>query len=193
MKLNGIQGIDPAWGRWRLALATGFMGLSLMGAPAVAVRFADGTVQFAGVPRLGKVSATDNQTWAWSATYLFTLQIPDDASEPLGRVMVRQEEGVDVVEFNLKRTYAYLNGDRRQTTAVEAVRASPDTLDLTFNPPIPPGSTLTIGLRPYTNPRTGGVYLFGITTTPAGDKVRSQFIGYGRLQFYERSFWHHFW
>ena len=101
----------------------------------MAVRFADGTVQFAGVPRLGKVSTTDNQTYAWSATYLFTLQLPADASEPLGRVMLQQTEGVDGVEFNLKGTYAYLNGDRTQRTAVETVQLKPDTLELTFNPP----------------------------------------------------------
>ncbi|WP_404790130.1 DUF2808 domain-containing protein [Altericista sp. CCNU0014] len=174
-------------------LAAGIMGWSLVGHPAAAVRFADGTVQFAGVPRLGKVSATDNQAWAWGATYLFTLQVPEDASEPLGQVMLQQAEGVDTVEFNLKRTYAYLNGDRRQTATVEAVNVNPDTLELTFNPPILPGSTLTIGLRPYNNPNTGGVYLFGVTAAPVGEKVRSQFIGYGRLQFYDRSFWRGFW
>jgi Protein of unknown function (DUF2808) len=192
MKLNLPKSVHRIRCQWMVALATGAMSISLVSIPAAAVRFADGTVQFAGVPRLGKVSTTDNQTWAWSATYWFNLQIPEDASEPLGRVSLKQEEGVDAVEFNLKRTYAYLNGDRTQTMTVEAVRTTPDTLDLTFTPPIPPGSNLTIGLRPYTNPRTGGVYLFGVTTAPVGEKVRGQFIGYGRLQFYERSFWPRF-
>ena len=191
MKLNRFQWMSQSRDRWLTAFATGIVSLGLVTIPAVAVRFADGTVQFAGVPRLGKVSTTDNQTYAWSATYLFTLQLPADASEPLGRVMLQQTEGVDGVEFNLKGTYAYLNGDRTQRTAVETVQLKPDTLELTFNPPIPPNSTVTIGLRPYTNPRTGGVYLFGVTTAPAGEKVRSQFIGSGRLQFYERSFLHH--
>jgi Protein of unknown function (DUF2808) len=193
MKLNRFQWMGQNRGRWLTAFTTAFVSLGLVTFPAAAVRFADGTVQFAGVPRLGKVSTTDNQAYAWSATYLFTLQLPADASEPLGRVMLQQTEGVDGVEFNLKGTYAYLNGDRTQHTTVEAVQVKPDTLELTFNPPIPPNSTVTIGLRPYTNPRTGGVYLFGVTTAPAGEKVRSQFIGSGRLQFYERSFLHHFW
>jgi hypothetical protein len=173
-------------GGWLAIFATGILGL--WPSPATAVRFADGTVQFAGVPSLGKVSTTDNQAYAWSATYLFTLQVPGDASEPLGQVILQQTEGVDEIEFNLKRTYAYLNGDRNQRTPVEATQVKPDTLELTFNPPIPPNSTVTLGLRPYTNPRTGGVYLFGVTTAPAGEKVRSQFIGTGRLQFYDRSF-----
>jgi hypothetical protein len=193
MKLNRFQWMGQNRGRWLTAFATAFVSLGLVTFPAAAVRFADGTVQFAGVPRLGKVSTTDNQAYAWSATYFFTLQVPADASEPLGRVMFQQTEGVDTVEFNLKRTYSYLNGDRTQRTTVETVQVKPDTLELTFNPPIPPNATVTIGLRPYTNPRTGGVYLFGVTTAPAGEKVRSQFVGSGRLQFYDRSFLHHFW
>jgi Protein of unknown function (DUF2808) len=191
VKLNRLQWITPRCGGWLAILALGTLGLFPLS--AVAVRFADGTVQFAGVPSLGKVSTTDNQAYAWSATYFFTLQVPGDASEPLGRVMLQQTEGVDEIEFNLKRTYAYLNGDRNQRTPVESTQVKPDTLELIFNPPIPPNATVTLGLRPYTNPRTGGVYLFGVTTAPAGEKVRSQFIGTGRLQFYDRSFWHPFW
>jgi Protein of unknown function (DUF2808) len=193
MKLNLTPKIVRNRGRWRItAIAATMLGMSLVSIPAIAVRFSDGTVQFAGVPRLGKVSTTDNQAYAWGATYWFTLQVPEDASEPLGRVVLRQEQGLDTVEFNVGRTDAYLNGDRTQTTAVESINPTSDTLELTFNPPIPPGSTVTIGLRPYTNPRTGGVYLFGVTTAPAGEKVRDQFIGYGRLQFYDRSFWRSF-
>jgi Protein of unknown function (DUF2808) len=194
MNLNLTQWImqNRGWRRRLTAIAAGMLGMSLVSLPAIAVRFSDGTVQFAGVPRLGKVTTTDNQAYAWGATYLFTLQVPEDASEPLGRVILRQEEGLDSVEFNLERTYAYLNGDRTQTTAIESINPKPDTLELTFNPPIPPSSTVTIGLRPYTNPHTGGVYLFGVTTAPAGDKVRDQFIGYGRIQFYDRTFWRSF-
>jgi hypothetical protein len=192
MKLKRLQWIAQPPSRCQIAFAMGALCLGLVMLPANAVRFADGTVQFAGVPRLGKVTTTDNQAYAWSATYLFTLQVPEDASEPLGRVMLQQTEGVDAVEFNLKRTYAYLNGDRKQAITIEALQVQRDILELTFTPPIAPGSIVTLGLRPYTNPRTGGVYLFGVTTAPAGEKVRSQFIGYGRLQFYDRSFFRHF-
>ncbi len=168
----------------------GAITLSLCNTPASAVRFSDGTIQFAGVPSLGKVSTTDNQAWAWGATYFFTLQVPPDASEPLARVVLRKTEGVDDIDFNLQRTYAYVNGDRKQTIPLQAVAEEKDVLELQFDPPIQPGTTVTLGLRPYSNPRTGGVYLFGVTAFPVGEKVRGQFIGTGRLQFYDRSFWH---
>lgn len=180
----------------RSSVSFGFMAAIAWGlftVPVEAVQFSDGTIHFAGVPRLGKVSTTDNQAWAWSATYFFTIQIPADASEPLGRMVLQQTEGVDSIEFNLKRTFAYLNGDRNQTIPLQATNTDKDALDVQFDTPIPPGTTVTLGLRPYNNPHTGGVYLFGVTTFPAGEKVQSQFIGTGRLQFYDRSFWHDRW
>lgn len=155
---------------------------------AKAVRFRDGTVHFAGVPVLGKVSTTNNQSWGWGATYFFTLQVPADASEPLGRVDIQQREGLDSIDFNLKQTYAYKDGDRRQRLEVEATATAKDTLTVTFDPPVPPGTAITLGLSPYNNPRTSGVYLFGVTAFPAGEQVSSQFIGHGRLQFYDRTF-----
>ncbi|MGB8700025.1 MAG: DUF2808 domain-containing protein [Thermosynechococcaceae cyanobacterium] len=172
---------------------SGIMGVSLCVFPAPAVQFGDGTIHFAGVPSLGKVSATDNQAWAWSATYFFTVKMPADASEPLGQILLKQTEGLDTIDFNTKRTYAYLNGDRRQKVALQSIQNQDDTLTVQFDPPIAPGTTVTLGLRPYNNPRNGGVYLFGVTAYPAGEKVSSQFIGYGRLQFYENSFFNHSW
>ncbi len=179
---NGLRQVGTS-----LAIA-GLLSFALLGAPARAVRFSDGTVHFAGIPLLGKVSTTDNSAWAWGATYFFTLQMPADASEPLKRIELKKTEGLDSIDFNLKRTFAYVNGDRHQTIEVRAANPEENTLAIEFDPPVPPGTALTLGLKPYNNPRNGGVYLFGVTAFPAGEKASSQFIGYGRLQFYDRSF-----
>lgn len=179
---NGLRQVGAS-----LAIA-GLLTFTILSESARAVRFSDGTVHFAGIPLLGKVRTTDNSAWAWGATYLFSLQIPADASEPLGRIELKKTEGLDSIDFNLKRTFAYVNGDRRQTIELRATNPAEDTLAIDFDPPVAPGTALTLGLRPYNNPRNGGVYLFGVTAFPAGEKVSSQFIGHGRLQFYDRSF-----
>jgi hypothetical protein len=183
-------------GRLLRGLATGLVsgvvwaGVMIQGVEAV--RFSDGTVAFAGLPQLLRVSTSDNSAWAWGATYSFTLSVPQDASEPLGRVQLQQKEGVDTVSFNVKRTSAYLNGDRGQKIALGSVEGGKDgELTVNFATPIAPGNTVTLELRPYNNPDTGGVYLFGVTVFPQGEAVRSQFIGFGRLQFYDRSIWRH--
>ena len=173
-----------------LLWVTGLLWGGLISVPmAQAVRLADGTAQFAGLPQVLKVRTTDNQTWAWSATYFFTIKVPEDATEPLGRVVLEQTEGVDRIRFNLKRTYAYLNNDRQQRTPLFLTEGD-RSLELRFAEPVVPGETVTLGVRPYRNPDTSGVYLFGITVFPEGEKVRSQFVGHGRLQFYDRSFFH---
>ena len=59
------------------------------------------------------------------------------------------------------------------------------TVLVTFDPPVPPGKTITIGLRPVKNPMFSGIYLFGVTAFPQGEKSHGQFLGFGRLHFYD--------
>ena len=107
---------------------------------------------------------------------------------PLQRVTFAQTEGVDFVDFNLKRTRAYLGNRRRNVASLASVAVDEQgEVSTYFDPPIQPGETVTIGLRPYHNPDTGGVYLFGVTAFPAGEKSYGQFLGFGRLHFYENS------
>lgn len=56
---------------------------------------------------------------------------------------------------------------------------------MSFDPPVPPATTVTLRLRPERNPRISGIYLFGVTAYPTAAK-RGQFLGYGRLHFYDR-------
>jgi hypothetical protein len=59
------------------------------------------------------------------------------------------------------------------------------TVSVTFDPPVPPGTVVTLGLKAERNPRSGGVYLFGVTAFPPGESAYGQFLGYGRFNFYE--------
>ena len=54
-----------------------------------------------------------------------------------------------------------------------------------FANPIPPGTTFTVRLKPKRNPDLGGVYLFGVTAFPWGEKPDGLYLGAGRLQFYQ--------
>lgn len=55
-----------------------------------------------------------------------------------------------------------------------------------FATPIPPGTTVTVGLKPRKNPQYDGVYLFGVTAFPAGETVQELYLGVRRLHFYDR-------
>lgn len=154
-----------------------------------AVTLADGTVYFVQPPRLLKASTTQSATSAWSATHYFTLDVPENAGEPLQRVTIAQREGVDVLRYDVEDSRAFIGQPRGKRQAVSLGEVTADrktrTVSVTFDPPIAPGQTVTIGLRPVRNPNIGGVYLFGVTAFPAGEKAHGQFLGFGRLHFYE--------
>ncbi len=151
-----------------------------------AVEFRDGTVHFAAVPRLVKARTTHKNAGGFGATYYFTISVPDDAGEPLQRVMVEQREGLSRVRFLPQRTRAFADARRRQAVIPSDVQVDEQGhISVFFDPPIAPGQTVVVGLRPHRNPYTDGVYLFGVTAFPAGEKSQGQFLGFGRLHFYD--------
>ena len=155
--------------------------------PALSIQLASGKVFFDQVPRLDHAATTYSNTHTSGATYYFDIDMPVDAGEPLKHIQIQQKEGFDQVEFNLRRTRAHLAKRRGPEVEIESVtRDLEDRVTVTFSEAIAPSNRLVLALRPYWNPDTGGVYLFGVTALPEGNLVHPQFLGYGRLHFYER-------
>jgi len=159
-----------------------------MACKSQAIQLQDGTVYFAQPPSIVEAATTYQNTYVWGATYYFTINLPENAGEALARVTINQREGMDYVRFKLKDTYAFAGtrsqkGEKLKLKDITSDRKS-RTLSLTFDPPVPPGKKITIALKPVQNPTVGGVYLFGVTAYPAGEKSHGQFLGFGRLQFY---------
>ena len=170
-----------------LALTAGIGGLAAQVACAIQLR--DGTVYFAYPPRLVKATATYNSAGVWGlATYYFTFSLPQNAGEPLGRVTITQQLGADNIHFDLEDSRAFVGTRNRKGPRLTLGEVTRDgekkTVSVTFEPPVTPGKTVTIGLRPVRNPRVPGVYLFGVTAFPVGEKSHGQFVGYGRIHFY---------
>ncbi|NJK54253.1 MAG: DUF2808 domain-containing protein [Leptolyngbyaceae cyanobacterium SU_3_3] len=161
-------------------------------APTQAVQVANGTVYFNSPPRLVGASTTFNSAQAWSATYYFTLDLLENAGEPLQRVTIVQDEGVDAIRFDPKQIEAFEGERNRLGTKIPLGGVTVDrktrSVSVVFNPPVAPGKRVTIALNPDRNPLSGGVYLFGVTAFPAGEKSHGQFLGFGRLHFYETDF-----
>lgn len=158
--------------------------------PTRAVQVADGTVYFTQPPRLDNAIATFSSAYSPAATYYFTLTIPQDAGEPLQRVTFTQEQGAEPFQFQLSQTEAF-EGTRSRPgprIALKDITANRDTrtVSIAFDPPIAPGKTLTIALRPVRNPGVKGTYLIGVRAVPVGEKSYSQFLGYGRFQIRRR-------
>lgn len=153
-----------------------------------AVQLQDGTVYFVEPPSLVEATTTYKDVYVVGATYYFVIDLPENEGEPLQAVTINQHEGLDHIHFRLKKTSVY-EGDRShrgQKLPLKDVTSDPKTrtVSIIFDPPVAPGRTITIALEPEQNPTVEGVYLFGVTAFPPGEKVHGQFLGYGRLQFY---------
>ena len=161
---------------------------------AGAVQLRDGKTHFVQLPFLLGAETTVNRIYSRSAIYYFAIALPENMGEPLQKLEVTQTEGFDAVDFLSNETIAYLqlsSGERIAISSKTEILPSQDRVKvtITFDPPIPASnqlnSKLIVGLRPVRNPRYDGVYLFGVTAFPQGDRPNPQFLGYGRLSFYD--------
>ena len=161
---------------------------------AEAVQLRDGKTYFVQLPMLLEAETTVNRIYARSATYYFVIALPQNMGEPLQKLEINQTEGFEPIAFISNDTRTYLQPPSRDRVIVSSKTEilpsqDRDKVIITFDPPIPasnaPNSQLIIGLRPVHNPRYEGVYLFGVTAIPQGNQPHSQFLGYGRLSFYD--------
>ena len=170
-----------------IALATTVIGGIAEVTQAVQLR--DGTVYFVQPPELVEATTTFKDINVWGATYYFTLNLPQNAGEPLQRVTINQHDGTSDIRFDLKDSRAFVGTRDRKGTQLKLGEVTREkdtkTVFVTFDPPVPPGKTITIGLRPVKNPMFSGIYLFGVTAFPQGEKSHGQFLGFGRLHFYD--------
>lgn len=155
--------------------------------PAIAGRFSNGKTFFERAPQLLRAAASNVTATVPGATYEFTLTVPADAGESLQSLFISQDANREAVQFSGKQLA--FAGDRYKAgpavTLAKVVRSQPDTGEtkVVFDPPIQPGTTVTVALEAKSNP-SSGAYLFGLTAYPAGENGIGQFLGYGRLHFY---------
>ncbi len=169
-----------------LSLAISIAGVAVTGTQAVQLR--DGTVYFVEPPKLVKATTTYKDVNILGGTYYFTINVPENAGESLQKVTIAQREGVENIDYNLNDTRAFVGTSDRKETRLKLGPVTNEretrTVSVNFDPPVTPGQTITIALRPVSNPSFSGVYLLGVTAFPVGEKSHGQFLGFGRFQFY---------
>lgn len=159
--------------------------LGLSGSPVSAVQTADGTTYFQQVPRLLKTAVSPRQTHTRGATLQITVQVPQEAGEPLQSLVIDQSQNLEVLRINSERITAVL-GESWHSEALPVpiqseIRGS--ELHIQFLPALPPGTIVTLGLRPISTPTTSGAYLYGVTALARGSQPYPHFLGYGRVVF----------
>ncbi|MBE9066685.1 DUF2808 domain-containing protein [Leptolyngbya cf. ectocarpi LEGE 11479] len=155
---------------------------------AQAIELADGTTAFVRPPQFLNAYTTRNNVMRRNATYFFTLDLPADADASLQRVVIAPQNLTRYLQpYHIEKTMVFEGtpGDMQRELGVGNVSMDEETRAVTveLDPPVTPGSVVTIGLRPRRNPRLGGVYVFRVTAVPEGDQPQSHIAGHGRLNF----------
>ena len=163
-----------------------------LGVAAQAVELSDGRVYFENPPRLVDSSIRERSVSDNNVKYYFHLNVPSNAGEPLRRIDIVQEHGdlfTREINFEADESVAYVGHRRSRGEELGISGASFDdetnTVTLTFDPPISPGTDVTVRLNAERNPRQEGVYLLGVTAYPEGEVPRGQFLGFGRFHIFD--------
>ncbi|MDZ8054636.1 MAG: DUF2808 domain-containing protein [Aulosira sp. ZfuVER01] len=137
-------------------------------------------------------STTYSQTSIPGVTYYFTIAVPTFAAKPLQQVTLTQIEGGEHIEFDAKQSKAFVGTSDRaaENLPVSLVKnpSQDDSVIVQFAQPLPPGKTVTIALKAYSNPTWDGVYLFNLNIAPANQNTEALPLGIARLQFYPPDF-----
>lgn len=99
-----------------------------------------------------------------------------------------QRENLDNIRYQGNATRAFrgnrwVRGPQLSLAAIGGSGESGEMM-VVFDPPVQPGQPVTVALKAKQNPTFGGVYQFGVTAYPAGERGIGQFLGYARLNFF---------
>lgn len=136
--------------------------------------------------------ATSNPATKFPSTYEFTLTVPANAGKPLQAVTISQVDAAEVIEFDINESVAFA-GDRYGAGAqlplasIGGPESDQGETTVVFDPPVQPGTTVTVALEAKRNPSRSGTYLFGITAYPIGEQGNGTFLGHRQLTFYDNS------
>lgn len=158
--------------------------------PGIALELPNGQTVFERSPRLVRAATSYTRRNNPAATYQFTIEVPEGAGEALKAVKIEQRQNyIDMITFQQEDSQAFI-GDSfagGQALSLEAIggASQPGEITVVFAEPVPPGTTVTVAVKPKRNPFSAGVYLFGVTAFPEGENSLGLYLGSGRLHIYD--------
>ncbi|MDJ0600156.1 MAG: DUF2808 domain-containing protein [Crocosphaera sp.] len=162
----------------------------VLSSPLLALNTGNNLTLFNYSPRLLDAVTSLSRIRVEGATYYFTVQLPTNVGESLQQLTLQQTQGLDTIYFYLDDTLAFegtpVNRDDDLTIARVKRNLDNNTIAVIFDPPIPPGKTFTIAMKPKSNPENSGNYQFAITAYPAGENPQGLYLGLGRLFFTQK-------
>jgi hypothetical protein len=141
-------------------------------------------------PSLVSVQTPDNSiNWPYPH-YYFTISIPSNSIESVGKVTIFPQVGPSSVTFDINSTQASLGSNINRlgkSIPLTASQSSDGLITVKFNQPIPPGSIFTIVLEAAQNPSIDGIYQYTVSAFPSGSNPIGLDLGVGRISIYSFS------
>lgn len=150
----------------------------------------NGSTVFVRAPWKAELISYETTVGSAPVSYYLTLSLDPQAGASLGRVSIQQTRGADWnFPFSPQLTRAFLGRPRREgrSIPVEAsFEARERRVSVVFPEAVAPGETVTVVLRPWTNPQVADTYLFQVVVWPAGPNPVASPVGTATLRIYER-------
>lgn len=173
------------------ALALGCPLLGFLGLSASALEFSNGETAFNGPLRLLRAAATETTIESYPVYYQFTVEVPANLDEPLGRLVIAiptefGDFGLRPPEPKVVRAFVptapYVKAPQYPARELPVdVQVARTQVALSFREPVTPGSVVTVEWGPLRNPPQDGLYQYEVTAFPRGPAPRSQYVGLGRI------------
>ncbi|MGB5593760.1 MAG: DUF2808 domain-containing protein [Crocosphaera sp.] len=142
---------------------------------------------FSRSPRLLDVITTYRGARIGRPTYYYTIDLPNQSGEPLQTITINKRQGFEEIEYYPDKTVAFQGTPEHRGNPLTVEETTWDqtteTMTITLDPPVSPGTIFTVGLKAKKNPEYGGIYLFGVTVFPPGNNPMDLYLGSGRLYF----------
>ena len=180
--------MNPSGQGWKARLGSWFLQILLIAigeAPSLALEL-NGQSFFTQPPWRVEFTNYDWLVDAGGPEYYFTVALAENAGAHLGGLVITQTSGSDQTFWiDPKQTSAFFGRPRREGGAIPVqaeFHEQKRIMRVEFPDPPPPGSTLTVVLRPPNNPSLNDLYLFAVEALPAGPNPSAAPLGFARME-----------
>ncbi|WP_017294859.1 DUF2808 domain-containing protein [Geminocystis herdmanii] len=134
-------------------------------------------------PRLVRSTPTFRMSDVIS-TYIFEIEIPENADNNLAKVIINQQANLETITFFPEDSQAFIiNGKERSIEANFTLDTDgKNAIIVNLLQPVQAGEKLKLAIKTR-NPVYGGIYQFGVTVYPEGNNPQSLYLGNGRFSF----------
>ena len=180
--------MNPSGQDWKARVGGWFLQILLIAigeAPSLALEL-NGQSYFTQPPWRVEFTNYDWLVDAGGPEYYFTVALAENARAHLGGLVITQTSGSDQTFWiDPKQTSAFFGRPRQEGEAIPVqakFHEQKRIMRVEFPDPPPPGSTLTVVLRPPNNPSLNDLYLFAVEALPAGPNPSAAPLGFARME-----------